>query len=75
MEPLFAEAKWWHGLGRFRLRTLAKVNQEALMVASVQNHKRLLGAASAGPLRPPTACALAARSADRFSALVLRTVR
>jgi transposase len=56
VEPLFAEAKRWHGLGRFRLRTLAKVNQEALMVASVQNLKRLLGAATTRPL-PPAACA------------------
>ena len=26
VEPLFAEAKAWHGLERFRLRTLLKVN-------------------------------------------------
>jgi transposase len=73
VEPLFAEAKRWHGMDRFRLRTLAKVNQEALMVACVQNLKRLLGAASAGPLRPPTACAQAAGCAVRPPALVPRT--
>jgi len=59
VELLFAEAKQWHGLVRFRLRTLAKVNQEALLIASVQNLKRLLGAATARPL-PPAACAEAA---------------
>ncbi len=42
VEPLFAEAKAWHGLRRFRLRGLGKVNSEALLVASVQNLKRLL---------------------------------
>jgi len=42
VEPLFAEAKAWHGLRRFRLRGLAKVNGEALLVAAGQNLKRLL---------------------------------
>ncbi len=41
-EPLFAEAKLWHGLRRFRLRQLWRVNIEALMVATAQNLKRLL---------------------------------
>jgi len=41
-EPLFAEAKLWHGLRRFRLRRLWRVNTEALMVATAQNLKRLL---------------------------------
>jgi Transposase DDE domain len=41
VEPLFAEAKEWHGLGRFRLRRLEKVNSEALMIAAGQNVKRL----------------------------------
>jgi transposase len=41
-EPLFAEAKLWHGLRRFRLRRLWRVNIEALMVATAQNLKRLL---------------------------------
>jgi hypothetical protein len=31
VEPLFAEAKDWHGERRFRLRTLKKVNAEALL--------------------------------------------
>ena len=42
VEPLFAEAKDWHGLRRFRLRGLAKVNGEALLIAAGQNLKRLL---------------------------------
>jgi hypothetical protein len=42
VEPLFGEGKQWHGMGRFRLRRLGKVNCEALMIASGQNLKRLL---------------------------------
>jgi hypothetical protein len=42
VEPLFAEAKDWHGLRRFRLRRLWRVNIEALMIATGQNLKRLL---------------------------------
>ncbi len=42
VEPLFAEAKDWHGMRRFRLRRLEKVNIEALLIASGQNVKRLL---------------------------------
>ena len=39
VEPLFAEAKDWHGMRRFRLRGLEKVNLEALLIASGQNTK------------------------------------
>lgn len=42
VEPLFAEAKAWHGLRHFRLRGLWRVNGEALMIAAGQNLKRLL---------------------------------
>jgi hypothetical protein len=42
VEPLFGEAKEWHGLDRFRLRMLVKVNIEALLIATGQNLKRLL---------------------------------
>jgi transposase len=42
VEPLFAEAKDWHGLRRFRLRRLWRVNCEALRIAAGQNLKRLL---------------------------------
>ena len=63
VEPLFAEAKDWHGMRRFRLRRLEKVNMEALLIASGQNVKRLLAFGSRGPkkraqvaaLRPPAA--------------------
>jgi len=63
VEPLFAEAKNWHGMRRFRLRRLRKVNMEALLIASGQNVKRLLAfggrrpkkLAQAAALRPPTA--------------------
>jgi hypothetical protein len=42
VEPLFAEGKEWHGMRRFRLRRLWRVNCEALMRAAGQNLKRLL---------------------------------
>ena len=42
VEPLFAEAKEWHGMRRFRLRRLWRVNCEALVIAAGQNLKRLL---------------------------------
>ncbi len=53
VEPLFGEGKQWHGMERFRLRRLEKVNIEALVTASGQNLKRLLswrGWAGAGGL-------------------------
>jgi len=42
VEPLFAEGKQWHGMRRFRLRLLRRVNCEGLMRAAGQNLKRLL---------------------------------
>jgi transposase len=42
VEPMFGEAKQWHGLRRFRLRGLPKVNMQALLTAAGQNLKRLL---------------------------------
>ena len=42
IEPLFGEAKEFHGLRRFRLRRLRKVNIEGVMVAAGQNLKRLI---------------------------------
>jgi transposase len=42
VEPLFGEAKEFHGLRRFRLRHLRKVNMEGVMVAAGQNLKRLV---------------------------------
>jgi hypothetical protein len=48
VEPLFAEAKDWHGLRRFRLRGLPKVNGEALLIAAGQYLKRFLSRAGWG---------------------------
>ncbi len=48
IEPLFGEAKQWHGMRRFRLRGLAKVNMEGLFIAAGQNLKRLLSATGWG---------------------------
>jgi hypothetical protein len=42
VEPLFGEAKDWHGLRRFRLRGLWKVNCAGLLIAAGQNLKRWL---------------------------------
>jgi hypothetical protein len=42
IEPLFAEAKDWHGRRRFRLRGLVKVNSRAQLIAAGQSLKRLL---------------------------------
>ncbi len=42
VEPLFAEAKDWHSMRRFRLRRLWRVNSEALRIAAGLNLKRLL---------------------------------
>lgn len=48
IEPLFGEAKQWHGMRQFRLRGLRKVNMEGLFIAAGQNLKRLLRAAGWG---------------------------
>ncbi|MCA1722663.1 MAG: IS1182 family transposase, partial [Thermomicrobia bacterium] len=48
IEPLFGEAKQWHGMRRFRLRGLQKVNMEGLFIAAGQNLKRLLSATGWG---------------------------
>jgi transposase len=58
VEPLFAEAKDWHGMRRFRLRRLEKVNVEALLIAAGQNVKRLLALRGRGPGRIAQAAAL-----------------
>ena len=65
IEPLFGEAKEWHGFGRFRLRGLEKVNAEALMIASGQNVKRLLAFGSRSPRRPGQMAALRRPEAGR----------
>ncbi len=70
VEPLFAEAKDWHGMRRFRLRRLEKVNQEALMIAAGQNVKRLLEFGDRRPKRSAQAAAL--RPPERLSARLVR---
>jgi transposase len=65
VEPLFAEAKDWHGLRRFRLRRLEKVNIEALLIASGQNIKRLVAARERDPRKLAQEAAL--RPPDRVS--------
>jgi hypothetical protein len=58
VEPLFGEAKERHGLRKFRLRGLEKVNSEALMIASGQNVKRLVAFGSRPPRRVAQVAAL-----------------
>ena len=58
IEPMFAEAKQWHGMERMRLRMLERVNCEALVTAAGQNMKRLLTFGSRGPGRPAQVAAL-----------------
>jgi hypothetical protein len=53
VEPLFGEAKQWHGLRRFRLRGLPNVNMEGLLVAAGQNLKRWLAATGWGRRHGP----------------------
>jgi len=65
VEPLFAEAKDWHGLRRFRLRRLEKVNIEALLIAAGQNIKRLVAARDRAPRKLAQVAAL--RPPDRVS--------
>jgi transposase len=60
VEPLFAEAKEWHGLGRCRLRGLERVNGAALLIAGGQNLKRLLAAHGWGRRPFPAGPAVAA---------------
>ena len=53
VEPLFAEAKGWHGLRRFRLRRLDNVNIQGLLIAAGQNLKRWLAATGWGRRHAP----------------------
>ena len=55
VEGVFAEAKQWHGLHRFRLRGLANANIQALLIAAGQNLKRWLRAAGWGRRGFPSA--------------------
>lgn len=68
VEPLFAEAKDWHGLRRFRLRRLWRVNCEALLIAAGQNLKRLLAKRGWGRRPLPSGAALAVPEAETWFA-------
>jgi hypothetical protein len=59
VEPLFAEAKLWHGLRRLRLRGLRNANIQGLLVAAGQNLKRLLAATGWGRRQAPCGSLLA----------------
>jgi len=53
VEPLFADAKEWHGLQRLRLRSLMNANIQGLLIAAGQSLKRLLAAAGWGRRHAP----------------------
>jgi transposase len=59
VEPLFAEAKQWHGLARLRLRGLPNANIQGLLIAAGQNLKRLLAARGWGRRQAPCGSLLA----------------
>ncbi len=54
IEPLFGEAKQWHGLRQFLLRGLEKVNIQGVWVAAGQNLKRWLAQGGWGRRLTPT---------------------
>jgi transposase len=70
VEPLFAEAKDWHGLRRFRLRGLDNVNVEGLLVAAGQNLKRLMAATGWGRRHAPCGSLVALPKGSRPSIAV-----
>ena len=59
VEPLFAEAKEWHGLRRLRLRGLMNANIQGLLIAAGQNLKRFLAASGWGRRHAPFGSLLA----------------
>jgi Transposase DDE domain len=59
VEPLFGEAKPWHGLRQCRLRGLANVHMEGLLVAAGQNLNRWLAATGWGRRHGPQGSLLA----------------
>ncbi len=72
VEPLFAEAKAWHGLRRFRLRGAEKVNIQAQLIAAGQNLKRLLSRWGWGRRPWPSGAAGVVLPAARPAPLPLR---
>ena len=72
MEPLFAEAKEWHGLRRLRLRGLLNANIQGLLVAAGQNLKRLLAATGWGRRHAPCGSLLALSTESQALSAILR---
>jgi hypothetical protein len=69
VEPLFAEAKEWHGLRRLLLRGLLNANIPGLLIAAGQNLKRFLAATGWGRRTAPCGSLVAlAVQPGRFSA-------
>jgi hypothetical protein len=70
VEPMFAEAKEWHGLRRLRLRGLLNANIQGLSVATGQNLKRLLAVTGWGQRNAPCGSLVALpREPQRLSAV------
>jgi transposase len=70
VEPLFAEAKDWHGLRRLRLRGLMNANIQGLVIAAGQNLNRFLAATGWGRRHAPCGSLLALpRELQRLSAV------
>jgi hypothetical protein len=59
VEPMFAEAKEWHGLRRLRLRGLMNANIQGFLIASGQNLKRFLAVTGWGRKHAPCGSLLA----------------
>jgi Transposase DDE domain len=74
IEPLFGEAKQWHGLRKFRLRGLVKVNDEALLTAAGQNLKRLVAAGGWGRRRTPCGDLLAVPESSEQTDVIIIVV-
>ena len=64
-EPLFGEAKQWHVLRQFRLRGLANVNMEGLLIAAGQNLKRWLAVTGWGRRHGPSGSLAAVAPANQ----------
>jgi hypothetical protein len=70
VEPLFAEAKEWHGLRRLRLRGLMNANIQGLLIAAGQNLKRFLAASGWGRRHAPCGSLLVLpREPERLTAV------
>jgi transposase len=70
VEPLFAEAKLWDGLRRFRLRGLENANIQGLLIAAGQNLKRWLAVTGWGRRHAPCGNLMAlSRESEQFVAV------